>query len=83
MDAKYLIIKNKIKKSAELSDKVIDYVTNVSRWEKEVREYDRINHPSRTPRDVREIVVIRLNAKGKGSIQYLTPEEVQKQQDKK
>ena len=83
MDAKYVIIKNKIKNPAKLSNevKVIDYVTNVKRWEKEVREYDRINHPSRTPRDVREIVVIRLNAKGKGSIEYLTPNEVQ--QDKK
>ena len=79
MDDKYVIIK-RIKKSAKLSDEVIDYVTNVSRWEKEVREYDRINHPSRTPRELREVVVIRLNAKGKGSIEYLTPNEVQ--QDK-
>lgn len=79
MDAKYVIIK-RIKQSAELSNEVIDYVTNVKRWEKEVREYDKLHHPSRTPRELREVVVIRLNAKGKGSIEYLTPNEVQ--QDK-
>ena len=77
MDAKYVIIKSKIKKSAKLSDKVIDYYSNVKYWQKEVLEYDRINHPSRTPRNIRDMVIIRLNAKDKGSIEYLTPEEVQ------
>jgi hypothetical protein len=80
MDAKYVIIKSVAKKSAKLSGKVIDYYTNVKYWEMEVREYDRINHPSRTPRNIRDMLIIRLNAKGKGSIEYLTPEEVQ--QDK-
>lgn len=65
-----------VENSSKLSDEVIDYVTNVSRWELEVREYDRINHPSRTPRDVREIVIIRIN-KSKGSIDFLTAEEAQ------
>lgn len=80
MDAKYVIIKSVAKKSAKLSNKVIDYYTNVKYWEMEVREYDRINHPSRTPRNIRDMLIIRLNAKGKGSIEYLTPLEVQ--QDK-
>jgi hypothetical protein len=77
MDAKYVIIKSVAKKSAKLSGKVIDYYTNVKYWEMEVREYDRINHPSRTPRNIRDMLIIRLNAKGKGSIEFLTPEEVQ------
>ena len=79
MDAKYVIIKTVVKKSAELSNEVIDYYSNVKYWQKEVLEYDKINHPSRKPRDVRDMVIVRLH-KGKGLIEYLTPEEVQ--QDK-
>jgi hypothetical protein len=73
MDSKYVVVK----KSAELSSEVIDYYSNVKYWQKEVLEYDKINHPSRTPRSINDMVIIRLNAKGKGSIEYLTPDEVQ------
>lgn len=76
MDAKYVIIKSVVENSAKLSDEVVDYITIVKRWELEVREYDKLHHPSRAPRDVREIVIIRIN-KSKGSIDFLTAEEAQ------
>jgi hypothetical protein len=75
MDSKYVVVK----KSAELSSEVIDYYSNVKYWQKEVLEYDKINHPSRAPRNIRDMVIVRLH-KGKGLIEFLKPEEVQ--QDK-